>query len=70
MTLSTIRGGGGDAYLHSESGLTLDNVNNTIQGDGLIYNNGTVFNNHAAGVINANSAGRSLATCFSRVWGG
>ncbi len=29
-------------------GTILTNVNNTIQGDGVIYNNGTMFNNHAA----------------------
>ncbi|HVP49988.1 MAG TPA: PEP-CTERM sorting domain-containing protein [Candidatus Bathyarchaeia archaeon] len=50
---TTTDGGGGDAYLYLYNGSTLDNVNNTIQGTGYIYNNGTVFNNHTAGVINA-----------------
>jgi hypothetical protein len=52
---TTTLGGGGNAYLYmSNGGATLDNVNNTIQGTGYIYNNGTTINNHAAGVINAN----------------
>jgi hypothetical protein len=50
-------GGGGAAYLYLYNGSTLDNVNNTIQGSGIIYNNGTTFNNHASGVINANPLG-------------
>ena len=50
-------GGGGNAYLYLENGSTLDNVNNTIQGSGIIYNNGTTINNHASGVINANPLG-------------
>ena len=56
---TTTAGGGGDAWLYLQNGATLDNVNNTIQGEGYIYNNGTVINNHANGVINASQIGSS-----------
>ena len=69
VNLSTIAASGGNAFLQLENGITLDNVNNTIQGEGVIYNNGTIFNNHAAGIINANSAGGSLATVLSLEYG-
>ena len=45
VSLNTLTGGG-NANLQLEDGITFDNVNNTIQGEGVIYNNGTVFNNH------------------------
>src|ERR1039457_4730653 len=69
VNLSTIAASGGNATLLLENGITLDNVNNTIQGEGRIYNNGTVFNNHASGLINANSAGGLLTTVLSLEYG-
>ena len=66
---TTTNGGGGDAWLYLFNGGTLDNVNNTIQGEGIIYNNGTVFNNHAAGIINASSAGGLLANYLELEYG-
>ena len=66
---TTTSGGSGDAWLYLEGGAILDNVNNTIQGEGYIYNNGTVFNNHAAGVINANSAGGLLVNYLQLEYG-
>jgi hypothetical protein len=50
--------GGGNAYLdQAVGGTTLTNVNNTIQGDGIIGNNGLTIVNQAGGTINANSSG-------------
>ena len=69
VNLSTIAASGGNAFLQLENGITLDNVNNTIQGEGVIYNNGTIFNNHAAGIINANSAGSPLIKSLSLEYG-
>ncbi len=66
---TTTNGGGGNAYLYLEGGAIFDNFNNTIQGEGYIYNNGTVFNNHAAGVINANSAGGLLVNYLQLEYG-
>ncbi len=68
VSLNTLTGSG-NANLYLYNGITFDNVDNTIQGEGLIYNNGTVFNNHAAGIINANSTGGSLATVLSLEYG-
>jgi len=68
-TNSTLQGGGtvtlafdgsesGAAYIQQNvGGLTLTNVNNTIQGEGVIGNGGLTFVNEASGVVNANSAG-------------
>ena len=49
--------------------LTLDNVNNTIQGEGIIYNNGTTMNNKAGGTILANSTGCPLANALALEYG-
>ena len=46
---------------------TLTNVNHTIQGEGIIYNNGSVLNNQAT--INANSTGGTLATYLELEYG-
>ena len=60
VTLSTA-GGGGLAYIYQQaSGYTLENVNNTIQGAGIIGNNGLSFLNDAAGTVLANTPGQTL----------
>ncbi len=51
-------GGGGSAYIYQYGGSTLTNVNNTIQGTGVIGYNGLAVVNE--GTINANSAGAAL----------
>ena len=59
----TLQGGGNvvlqtDAFVQQASGgLTLHNVDNTIQGLGVIGVNGLALDNQASGVINANAAG-------------
>jgi len=61
VTLSTVAASGGSAYIEqSGSGQTLENVNNTIQGAGIIGNNGLSLVNDAQGIINANAAGQGL----------
>src|SRR5208337_3307287 len=50
-----------------QSGYTLNNVDNLIQGEGVIYNNGAVLNNQAT--INANSTGGLLATTLAIDYG-
>jgi hypothetical protein len=52
---STTTGSGGNAYLRNA--ITLDNVNNTIQGEGIISNLGATIINEAGGTILANSTG-------------
>ena len=69
VNLSSLAASGGYAWLYLYNGITLDNVNNTIQGEGVLYNNGTIFNNHAAGVINANSAGSPLINALALDYG-
>jgi len=60
LTLSTA-GGGGNAYIEQAAGgLTLTNVDNTIQGAGIIGNNGLSVLNDAAGTILANAFGQNL----------
>ena len=66
---TTTTGGGGDAYLYLQNSSTLDNVDNTIQGEGIIYNNGTTLTNETNGIINANSAGGSLASYLAVEYG-
>jgi PEP-CTERM motif len=66
---TTTTGGGGNANLWLYNGSTLDNVNNTIQGEGILYNNGTVFNNHTAGIVNANSTGGALISTLALEYG-
>ena len=56
VTLSTT--GAGTAIINQTSGgATLTNVNNLIQGQGQIGNNGLTLVNQAPGVVNANAAG-------------
>lgn len=66
---ATLNGGGtvnlsqgtGNAFLQEQSsGLTLTNVNNTIQGAGIIGNGGLAVLNQAGGVIDANLSGQTL----------
>ena len=53
--------GGGTAVLNNSNFGQLINVNNLIEGAGQIGNNGLVFTNQAAGVVNANdSTGKTL----------
>ena len=48
--------------LFRSGGTTLDNIDNTIQGEGVIYNNGATVINEAGGTILANSTGGALTT--------
>src|SRR5271157_2868980 len=64
---TTTTGGGGNAYLWQNGGYTLTNVDNTIQGEGVIYNNGAVLNNQAT--INANSTGGALIPTLTLEYG-
>jgi len=66
---TTTTNGGGNAYLWLSSGATLDNVGNTIQGEGTIYNSGATLINEAAGTINANSAGSPLISALTVEYG-
>ena len=66
---TTTSGGGGNAYLYLFNGATLDNIDNTIQGEGIIYNSGTTLNNHAGNVINANSTGSPLVDTLAVQYG-
>ena len=58
VTLSTASGGGAAYIEQSAGGLTLTNVNNTIQGAGVIGNNGMTLVNQAT--VNANVSGQTL----------
>src|SRR5271169_2426192 len=58
VTLSTAAGGGNAIIQQQVGGLTLTNVNNTIQGAGIIGNGGLALINQAT--INANSSGQTL----------
>ena len=58
VTLST--SGNGTAIINEDGASTLTNVNNVIQGEGQIGNNGLTVVNQAVGKINANIAGAVL----------
>jgi fibronectin-binding autotransporter adhesin len=60
---TTTTGGGGNAQFYTDGPLTLTNVNNTIQGEGLL-GAGTAMTliNQSGGTINANSTGAPLTT--------
>ena len=61
VTLSTSDASAGQAIIQQAvGGLTLTNADNTIQGYGVIGYNGLALVNQAAGVIDANVAGRVL----------
>jgi hypothetical protein len=56
-------GGGGSARLYLNDGATLDNVDNTIQGEGVIsLNNSGILINEAGGTVLANSTGWPLTS--------
>ena len=61
LTLSSTPGGG-TAIINEacNCGAALTNANNTIQGVGIIGNNGLPFSNQAGGTVNANGAGTLL----------
>jgi hypothetical protein len=61
VTLSTTSGGG-NAEISLSSGVTLDNISNTIQGGGIIQNSGATLINEAGGTIIANSTGALLTS--------
>ena len=65
VTLSTASGGGDALLLQAAGGLTLTNVNNTIQGEGIIGFNGLTLVNEVGGIINANSMGGSQITTLT-----
>jgi fibronectin-binding autotransporter adhesin len=65
VTLSTASGGGNALLLQAAGGLTLTNVNNTIQGEGIIGFNGLTLVNEVGGTINANSMGGSQITTLT-----
>ena len=51
----------GNAYIReNQANSSLTNVNNTILGSGTIGNDGLIFINQAAGIVNANSTGNGL----------
>ena len=60
VTLSTACGGGTAFIEQASGGLTLTNVDNTIQGAGIIGNNGLTLVNQAGGTILANNPGNTL----------
>jgi fibronectin-binding autotransporter adhesin len=63
VNLTTTSSGGGWAYIdQNTSGVTLTNVNNTIQGEGIIGNGGLTFVNESKGTIDASSTAGTLAT--------
>jgi PEP-CTERM motif len=53
-------GGGGVFIQQTVGGLTLENVNNLIQGAGTIGNGGLFFQNDAGGTVNANASGLTV----------
>jgi hypothetical protein len=67
ITLSTTAAGGGNAQLYLDGGASLNNTNNTIQGEGIIHNNSATLDN--GGTINANSTGSPLTTTLSLQYG-
>jgi fibronectin-binding autotransporter adhesin len=64
ITMSTTAASGGNTYFYGNVGAaTLTNVNNTIQGEGVLgQGSATTIINQAGGVINANSTGGALST--------
>ncbi len=57
----TAASGGGNAYIEQPvGGVTLTNVDNTIQGTGVIENGGLTLVNQAAGTLLANVSGHTL----------
>ncbi|MGA9567705.1 MAG: S-layer family protein, partial [Candidatus Korobacteraceae bacterium] len=65
VTLSTATSGGNVIIDQAAGGEILTNVNNTIQGDGIIGFNGLTIVNEVGGTINANSLGGSEITTLT-----
>ncbi len=65
VTLSTGSGGGNALLLQAAGGLILTNVDNTIQGEGIIGFNGLTLVNEVGGTINANSMGGPQITTLA-----
>ena len=65
VTLSTGSGGGNALLLQAAGGEILTNVNNTIQGEGIIGFNGLTLVNEVGGTVNANSLGGSQITTLT-----
>ncbi len=60
-TLTMTENSTGGVYIQQQAGgITLENVNNLIQGAGIIGNSGIAFQNDAAGTVNANASGQTL----------
>ena len=63
LNLTTTQTNGGNSYIEQNvGGVTLTNVDNTIQGEGVIGNGGLTFVNDAAGKVDANSTAGTLGT--------
>jgi len=60
ITVSETGGGGAPIIQQEAGGLTIENVNNTIQGAGTIGNGGLTILNDASGKIIANASGQTL----------
>jgi hypothetical protein len=65
VTLSTATGGGNAIIDQAVGGMTLTNVNNTIQGEGIIGDNGLTVINESGGTIDANSKGVGVITTLT-----
>lgn len=65
VTLNTLTGGGNASIFQGAPGITLTNVDNTIQGSGLISSTEINLVNQAGGVINANSTGGARTTALT-----
>jgi len=63
VNLGTTASNGSAAFIQQNvGGVTLTNVNNTIQGEGVIGNGGLTFVNETAGIVDANSTGAPLTS--------
>ena len=64
-TITLSKGASGTPIFNNSNNGFLINVNNTIQGAGVIGNNGLAFTNEAAGIVNANDGGGNTLTFAS-----
>jgi hypothetical protein len=65
VNLTTLNGGFTAFLYQATGGETLTNLNNTIQGEGIIGYNGLTLVNTAGGTINANSTGIGISNTLS-----
>jgi hypothetical protein len=65
VTLSTASGGGNTIIEQATPGLTLTNVDNIIQGEGVVGYNGLSLINESGGTIDANSTGSGVITTLT-----